>query len=246
MKTMPFSIKNMPESERPRERLARQGAGALSDAELLAILLGSGMRGKSVLQLSQELLIHMGSLEKLAESSLPELQSIQGLGPAKALQLTALFALARRLSQSSHTNRQEPILCAAQAYALVREQLERETREMFVVLLQDIRRRLICTEIIAVGTLSQVIVHPREVFYPAIRHKAASLILAHNHPSGDPTASPQDRHLTTTLIETGSLLGIPVTDHLIIGHNGFVSLRESGICEWSTGPLPSSKESVPR
>lgn len=225
-----FSIKSMPESERPRERLARQGPDGLSNAELLAILLGSGMRGKSVLQLAQELLIQMGSLDKLSQSSLAELQSIQGLGPAKALQLTALFALARRLSEAPHINLQEPIVHAKQAYHLVRHQLERETRELFIVLLQDVRRRLICTEVIAVGTLSQVAVHPREVFYPAIRHKAASLIVAHNHPSGDPSPSPQDRHLTTTLIETGRLLGIHVTDHLIIGHGTFISLRESGIC----------------
>lgn len=225
-----FSIKNMPESERPRERLARQGPDGLSDAELLAILLGSGMRGKSVLQLAQELLIQMGSLDKLSKASLAQLQSTQGLGPAKALQLTALFALASRLSKSSIKERQEPIVNASQAYIIVREQLERETRELFVVLLQDVRKRLICTELVAIGTLSQVMVHPREVFHPAIRHKAASMILAHNHPSGDPTPSPQDRHLTTTLIEIGRLLGIPVTDHLIIGHDTFVSLRESGIC----------------
>lgn len=226
---LPRSIKNMPEHERPRERLARQGSAALSDAELLAILLGSGMRGKSVLHLAQELLIQIGSLDKLATSSLEELQAIQGLGPAKALQLTALFALARRLS-TPHAKKDEPIVHAAQAYGLIREQLERETRELFVVLLQDIRYRLICMELVAIGTLSQVIVHPREVFYPAIRHKAASLIVAHNHPSGDPTPSPQDRHLTSTLIETGRLLGIPVTDHLIIGHSSFFSLREAGIC----------------
>lgn len=225
-----FSIKAMPESERPRERLARNGPDGLSDAELLAILLGSGMRGKSVLQLSQELLIQMGSLDKLAAASLSQLQSVQGLGPAKALQLTALFALARRLSKSSLKERQEPILNATQAYVIVRDQLERETRELFVVLLQDVRKRLICTELVAIGTLSQVMVHPREVFHPAIRHKAASMILAHNHPSGDPTPSPQDRHLTTTLIEIGQLLGIPVVDHLVIGHNTFVSLRELGLC----------------
>lgn len=224
-----FAMKNMPEHERPRERLATQGPEGLLDAELLAILLGSGMKGKSVLQLSQEILMHAGSLETLAQASLEELQTIQGVGPAKALQLIALFALARRIASAPLESLREPITDATQAYNLVKPQLEQQTRELFVVLLQDVRKRLICTELIAIGSLTQVIVHPREVFYPAIRHKASSLIVAHNHPSGDPTPSPQDKHLTQTLIKTGQLLGIPLTDHLIIGHGRFVSLCDAGV-----------------
>lgn len=222
-------MKNMPEHERPRERLAAQGPEALLDAELLAILLGSGIKGKSVLQLSQEILMQASSLEVLAGSSLEELQTIQGVGPAKALQLVALFALARRIAKAPIERLSEPITDAAQAYNLVKTQLEQQTRELFVVVLQDVRKRLICTELVAIGSLSQVIVHPREVFYPAIRHKASSLIVAHNHPSGDPTPSPEDKHLTQTLIKTGKMLGIPLVDHLIIGHGRFVSLCNSGV-----------------
>lgn len=224
-----FAMKNMPEHERPRERLAAQGPEALLDAELLAILLGSGIKGKSVLQLSQEILMQASSLEVLAGSSLEELQTIQGVGPAKALQLVALFALARRIAKAPIERLSEPITDAAQAYNLVKTQLEQQTRELFVVVLQDVRKRLICTELVAIGSLSQVIVHPREVFYPAIRHKASSLIVAHNHPSGDPTPSPEDKHLTQTLIKTGKMLGIPLVDHLIIGHGRFVSLCNSGV-----------------
>lgn len=222
-------MKNMPEHERPRERLAAQGPEALLDAELLAILLGSGIKGKSVLQLSQEILMQASSLEVLAGSSLEELQTIQGVGPAKALQLVALFALARRIAKAPIERLSEPITDAAQAYNLVKTQLEQQTRELFVVVLQDVRKRLICTELVAIGSLSQVIVHPREVFYPAIRHKASSLIVAHNHPSGDPTPSADDRQVTRRIARAGETLGVALLDHLVVGAGTFTSLAREGV-----------------
>lgn len=223
-----YSIQQMPESERPRERLGRHGPQALSSAELLAVVLGSGTKGKSVLALSQELLAHFGSLERLSQATVSELRQIKGVGEAKAVQLVATFGLALRLSQQTVAPRSR-IENPLQAYQLVKDELESELRELFLVIMQDIRRQLICKEVVAVGTLSNILVHPREVFYPAIRHKASSVILVHNHPSGDPTPSPQDRHLTAVLIEAGRMVGIPVTDHVVVGRGKYVSLREEGM-----------------
>lgn len=223
-----YSIRQLPESERPRERLGRHGPDALSSAELVAIILGSGTKGRSVLQLSQELIAHFGSLERLAQATAAELRQIKGLGQAKSIQLMAVFGIANRVNQHKSPARMR-VESPHQAYQLVKKELENEKRELFVVILQDIRRQVIRHEVVAVGTLSNILVHPREVFYPAIRHKATSMILVHNHPSGDPTPSPQDRHLTTVLVEAGKLIGISVTDHLIIGRDCFLSLRQEGM-----------------
>lgn len=223
-----FSIQQLPTSDRPRERLSRYGADALSSAELIAIVLGSGMRGRSVLQLAQELIAHFGSLENLAQATQAELRQIKGLGEAKALQLLAVFNLGLRTTRppadpTPRIDRPEQI------YQLLRDELENEKRELFVVVLLDIKHTVICHETVAVGTLSNILVHPREVFYPAIRHKASSIIVVHNHPSGDPTPSPQDRCLTAGLLESGRLMGIPVNDHVIIGRGRFISMREQGL-----------------
>lgn len=222
------SMHALPATERPRERLLQSGAETLSAAELIAIILGSGTRGKSVLQLAQEVMMHFETLDRLSQATVAELCQLKGLGKAKALQLTAAFGLMRRLQRI-----QAPPKCRlqtpSQAYLLVKDELEEEKRELFLVLLQDVRRHFLRREIVAVGTLSHILVHPREVFYPAIRHKAASLVLVHNHPSGDPTPSAQDRHLTATLIEAGRLIGIPVADHLVIGKGRYFSFREEGM-----------------
>lgn len=223
-----YTIQQLPLEDRPRERLARHGSDSLATAELIAIILGSGTRGKSVLQLSQEILSHFGSLENLSQATMQELRQIKGVGAAKAIQLLAVFSLGARLAKLAQP---EPMRIESpeQAYQLVKDELEREKREFFVVILQDVRRQVICHETVAVGTLSNILVHPREVFYPAIRNKASSVILVHNHPSGDPTPSAQDRHLTSVLVEAGRLIGIPVTDHIIIGKGTYVSLRQQGV-----------------
>jgi DNA repair protein RadC len=220
-----YSIQNMPLEERPRERLLQSGVESLSTAELIAIILGSGTKGKSVLQMSQELLSHFGSLKNLSEATVKELCQIKGLGEAKALQLKAAFGLGSKISRQAiplKVRIENPL----HVYHLLKEELENEKREFFIVILQDVKANLICHEVVAIGTLSNTLVHPREVFYPAIRHKAASLILAHNHPSGDPTPSKQDLEVTKILIEAGKLVGIPVQDHLIIGHGSYISLRQ--------------------
>jgi DNA repair protein RadC len=224
-----YSIQGLPEEERPRERLLRFGPDSLSLVELLAVILGSGTKTMPVLQLAQELVICFGGLKQLTEATLPELLTIKGIGKAKAIQLKAALNLGMRASRQFIKPRfkiEHPL----HAYQLIKEQLENETREVFMVILQDTKGYLICCETVSIGSLSQTLVHPREVFYPAIRHKAASLLIAHNHPSGDPTPSPQDLELTRVLLEASQLVGIPLLDHLIIGKETYLSFRQKGLC----------------
>ncbi len=218
----------LPEEERPRERLMRHGPESLSTGELIAILLGSGTKTSPVLKLAQEIVAHFGSLQKLSEATLEELRQIKGIGLAKAIQLKACMNLGLRLSKQTLAPKY-PISHPLHVYHLVKDELQNEKRELFLVVLQDVKSCLICHEIVGIGTLTNSLVHPREVFYPAIRHKAASLILVHNHPSGDPTPSHQDYQVTETLIQAGHLIGIPVNDHLIVGLEGYVSLRQKGV-----------------
>lgn len=223
-----FTIKDLPLEERPRERLMHKGADALSATELLAVLLGSGMKGKSVLHLAQEVLSHFGSLKAVEGATVEELLQIRGLGRAKAIQIKAALGLASRLSQEPQ--KQISITTPQEVYDSVKDLFIKEKRELFGVLLQNSRGKMICCEIVSIGTLNKTLVHPREVFYPAIRHRAASLILIHNHPSGDPTPSKEDIEVTRSLIQVGRLMNIPVQDHVIITPGKFVSL-------WSTQHL---------
>jgi DNA repair protein RadC len=217
----------MPTQDLPRERLLRVGADALSLTEILAILIGTGVSGKSVLQVAQDLLSSFGSLPALADASVEELSALKGLGKAKAIQLKAAFALAKQYALGVHEERprvQDP----QEAYRFLRAVFEGAREERFVVVLLDSKGLVLRWDTVSVGTLNQTLVHPREVFYPAIRHKAASLLIAHNHPSGDPTPSQADIRLTRQLQEAGELLGIPLKDHLVLGAGSYVSLREYG------------------
>jgi DNA repair protein RadC len=224
-----YTILQMPSEERPRERLSRFGPEAISSAELIAIILGSGMRGKSVLQLAQELLNLFGSLKDLANASIEELCTVKGLGSAKAVQLKAAFSLGLKVASQEMPPRFQ-IHSPQHAYNLVKDELENAESERFVVILQDTKGGVIRHETVSIGTLSQTIIHPREVFHPAIRHKAASIVLAHNHPSGDPTPSPEDYSVTEILVDAGKTLGIPVNDHIVIGRQCYISMREQGAC----------------
>lgn len=222
-----YSIRNLPEEERPRERLHRHGAEAMSTAELIAILLGSGTKGRSVLQLAHEIVAHFGSIQRIADATVAELCVIKGLGVAKAVQIKAAFNLGIRLSKQTARSKYR-IEHPLHAYNLVKEELSQEQREILVVILLDTKGCVIMQETISIGTLSETLVHPREVFYPAIRHKAASLILVHNHPSGDPTPSKEDYEVTELLAKVGSMMCIPIHDHLIIGRTSYISLRQKG------------------
>ena len=221
------SIKLLPECERPRERLELNGVDALSHAELIAIVLGSGTSGKSVLDLAQELLERFGSLEKLLDASIIEMMQIKGIGKAKAILLKSVFGLALKCRKPLNPDKFR-ICSAKDAYELAQAEIAHIPQEVLLVILRDIKGNLIHFEKVSVGTLSQVLVHPREVFFPAVRYKAYSLIIAHNHPSGNPKPSQSDLELTRVLIQASQVMSIRLDDHLIICRDGYVSLRELG------------------
>lgn len=221
-----MNLKCLPLEERPRERLARYGSDALSSIELLAILLGSGTQNRSVLQLAADLLGHFGTLNALAEASLEELQQVKGIGQAKAIQLKAVFGLLLRMEMK----KQGLLLDSAESvHGLIKDELAHQKVEMLMVVLRDVRRCCIHREIIAKGTLTELLMHPREIFHLAIRHRAHSIIVAHNHPSGDPTPSTRDLEITQLLLAAGKVVGIELSDHIIVGWEGFVSFYKKGL-----------------
>jgi len=221
------TIPQLPADLRPRERLRAAGVQALSNAELLAILLGSGLRCQTALDLAEDLLAREEGLRYLAVASLEELESIRGIGLAKACRIKAALELGRRLSVYSSDR---PIIKTAEdAKNMVMDEMRAFDREHFRILCLDRKLGLLSIVEISIGSLSSAPVHPREVFKPAIQKSAASIILVHNHPSGDPTPSADDVDLTRRLAEAGNLLGIEVLDHIIIGDNRYVSLNSLGI-----------------
>ncbi len=221
------SIAQIPREERPRERLLYRGSDALSLAELLAICLGNGHRGTSALTLAQKLLGYFGSLSALFEASIETLTQMKGVGPAKAIQLKAVFALAKRLNAVAGKGKY-PVSCPKDIYTFIAPEIRGETQEVVALMLRDVKGRIFHHEILGKGTLNGVIVHPREVFNRALQRHAYSIVLAHNHPSGDPTPSQADLEVTRLLVSSGRLLGIPLDDHLIIGRVSYISLWEEG------------------
>lgn len=226
-------IKDMPGQERPRERLAEHGADALKDTELIAILLRTGMKGLSAIDVAEVLLKKYDRLENLARASLDELRQVKGIGRDKAIALKAAFTLAKRMAQD--LRREAPMLDTPERIAdLLREENRAFEVETFQVVMLNTRRRLIRSESISQGTLDTLLVHPREVFKAAISAGAAAVVLAHNHPSGDPSPSEADIKVTRDLIRAGQLLKIEVLDHVILGRatherpKDYVSLRELG------------------
>jgi DNA repair protein RadC len=222
-----FALRELPLELRPRERLERHGVDALNLAELIAIVLGSGTQGKSVLSLSEELVVRFSSLERLIDASIVELMEIKGIGRAKAIQLQAVFCIARKYKQIAIHDK-HTIAAPEHAYAIAKNEIAQEKQEVLMVILRDVRGCLIHQEAVSKGTLSEILVHPREVFYPAVRYKAHSLILAHNHPSGDPSPSEADLALTRCLLHAGRTMGIALDDHLIVCPHSYISLCERG------------------
>ena len=221
-------IERWPEAERPRERLYWNGPQALADAELLAIQLGSGTRGRSAVDVAREMLAAYGSLADVAARDVTELSRVTGVGPAKAARLAAAFELSRRLR--ARTPGARIVLSSpAAVYAAFAPLMEDLTREVFRVALLDAQNGLLRDRVISEGTLSASLVHPYQVFKPAILESAASVVLLHNHPSGDPTPSREDVRLTRQLVECARLLEVRVHDHLVIGRGRFISLAERGI-----------------
>ena len=222
-----LKVTDLPASERPRERLIRLGAEALSEHELLACILGRGIAGESVLISARRLLAAFGGLRGIAEASMEQLSNIHGIGCAKAAQLKASVEVARRVALST-TDRRIAVESTEEAAALLRPHLIDKRKEHFVALLLDTRHQLIRMSPIAIGSLSATLVHPRELFKEAVLASAAAVIVAHNHPSGDPEPSAHDIQLTQRLIEAGELLGIEVLDHLVLAAGGVVSIRAMG------------------
>ena len=226
-------IKDMPDAEKPRERLVAHGSDALKSSELIAILLRTGLKGRSAIQVAEGLLKRFGTLDNLCRASLDELRQEKGIGRDKAIALQAAFTLARRMALE--LRQESPVLDQPEAIAnLLREHNRSYEREQFQVVLLNTRRRLMRVEELSHGTLDAVLVHARDVFKTAIVAGAAAIVLVHNHPSGDPTPSEADIKVTRDLIRAGQLLKIEVLDHVILGRataartKDYTSLRELG------------------
>jgi DNA repair protein RadC len=220
-----LTIHDFPPGERPRERLQHCGAGALSTAELLAILLRVGTPGENVVALSTRLLKEFGGLDGLAKAGFGDLGQIKGISTAKTAQLKAALELGRRLLVTSPDARPQITSPTDAANLLMLEMGHLEQEHLRTVLL-DTKNRVLETPTVYIGNVNASIIRAAEIFKNAIRANAAALIVAHNHPSGDPTPSPEDVQVTRSLVEAGNLLGIEVLDHIIIGRNQFISLKE--------------------
>jgi DNA repair protein RadC len=225
-------IQELPQDERPREKLEKHGAARLSDSELIAILLRVGMKGMSAIDLGRQLIQRFGSLANLSRASVAELSKIKGIGLAKAVQLGAAFGLAGRLAVENliRTPMNRPELI----YDLLGAELRQLGKESLRVVLLDTRMCLLRVEEISLGSLAECIAHPRDIFRSVIQHNAAGFILVHNHPSGDPTPSEADRRLTIRLAESAKLLQLNFCDHVIVGspspgRSPYFSFREAGI-----------------
>ena len=224
-----FTIHDLPISERPRERLQKFGAEALSASEILALILGRGIAGESVMTTVQRLLSQFGNLKGIASASVEELSQVRGIGLAKAAQIKAAFELANRLEGYAEVGKKPLVKTPDDVAGLVRSRLKDKKKEHFLALLLDTRGQLIKVSEISVGSLDSSIVHPREVFKEAISASAASVIFVHNHPSGDPTPSEDDIKLTKRLAEAGEIMGIDVLDHIIIGDKEHLSLKRKDL-----------------
>ena len=224
-----FTVHDLPRTERPRERFALYGPEALSTYELLAIILGNGIRGESVLLLAQKVLKAFGSLKGLSQASVEELSAIKGIGLARAVQIRAIFELGKRIEQ----NQNEKIVISnpADVAKIVGPRLNHKQKEHFLILSLGTRNTVKKISEITVGILDSSLIHPREVFKEAIQSLASSIILVHNHPSGDPNPSEADIEITKKMVKTGSIIGIKVLDHVITAGQEVYSFQENGLVE---------------
>jgi DNA repair protein RadC len=227
MESPNFLLRDVPNDERPRERMQQFGAQALSNAELLAILLRTGTYAESAVRLAQKVLIEAGSLRNLVDMSTDQLMTIKGIGSAKAIQIKASVELGRRLARTSLSDT-ITIRSPQDVSDYLAEDLRYLQKEHFVCLFLNTKNHVIAQETLSMGSLNASIVHPREVFRAAIKRSSASIICVHNHPSGDPAPSPEDIQMTARLVEAGQIIGIEVLDHIILGDQNFVSLKEKG------------------
>ena len=226
-KTVGLGIAHWPETERPRERLLAQGADALTDAQLLAILLRVGRQRSSAVQVGLEILDRLGGLSGLARCGIDELCEVPGVGAAKAAQLKAALALGKR-ALASPLSRGTKITSSRDLFEHYHPALRDLRHEIFKVVLLDAKHAIVRDATVSEGSLTLSIVHPREVFTMAVKESAAAVIFLHNHPSGDPTPSQEDRVLTARLVSAGEVLGIRVLDHIVVGDGRYVSFADQG------------------
>ncbi|MBM7623094.1 RadC family protein [Sporohalobacter salinus] len=222
-----LTIKDLPKEERPREKLCKFGTKAMSTAELLALIIRTGSQSDTAIELANKLLTHTGGLKFINNLSVEELQEIKGIGVAKAAQINATVELGRRIRLANQETK-EVITSPQDVANLLLAKLSFLEKEHFVVLLLNTKNEIISIEDISVGSLSNSIVHPREVFKPAIKRSSAAMILAHNHPSGNPEPSNEDIKVTNRIKRAGKIIGIEILDHLIIGNKDYISLKERG------------------
>jgi len=227
---MSGGIKEWPEDERPREKLQKHGAESLSDAELLALIIRTGDHAsrQSAIDLGRSMLQTFGDLRKLSCATFAEICEVKGAGPAKAASILAALTLANRV-MTDKLESLERFTSPLQIFNHFHFRFRDRRKEHFIILLLDGKNRIVREEQVSEGSLNQSIVHPREVFKPAVKESAAAVILVHNHPSGDPTPSREDREITRRLKEGGDLLGIRVLDHIIIGDGSYLSFVEQGL-----------------
>jgi len=221
-----MKIKDTPKIDRPREKLKQKGAAALQKAELLAIILRTGIKNKNVIKVAEDILKKYSD-KKLTDATYQELKNIHGVGPTKAAQIIAAIALGQRLFKEK--SREEIFINSPQDIIKAIGGIKENKKENFIALYLDARNKLIYQETISIGTLNANLVHPRELFEPAVRNFAASIIIAHNHPTGAPEPSQDDLDITKQLVQAGKIMGIEVIDHLIIGENAFLSFKEKNL-----------------
>lgn len=221
-----LTVKELPPDDRPREKLLLRGPHSLSDAELVAILLRTGKKGKSVLEISRELINSEGNLAMLATKTVASLQKVSGIGKDKAATLAAAFELSRRILSQPKWFTNKKITSPEEVAEIFIPLLRDDNKEKFIVVCLSSANKIIKHETISVGNLNSSVVHPREIFKVAIDNSAASIILLHNHPSGNPEPSTEDIRITKKIVETGKIMDIPVHDHLIIAGETYTSFVE--------------------
>nr|WP_238988260.1 DNA repair protein RadC [Filibacter tadaridae] len=220
-------IRDVHIADRPRERMINQGAASLSNQELIAILLRTGTKDESVLVLANRILSSFDKIQDLKDATIEEMMSVKGVGKAKAVQLLAAAEIGKRLYRK-HSEGRYTIRSPEDAASFLMTDMSSLTQEHFVVLFLNVKNEVLHKQTIFIGSLNSSIVHPRDIFREAVKRSAASIIVAHNHPSGNPSPSPEDIEVTKRLIEAGSIMGIELIDHVIIGDHRFISLKEKG------------------
>ena len=221
-------IRDMAEHDRPRERLMNVGEAAVSTTELLAITLRTGVNGENVVRLAERLLVHCGGLPGLAKATISEIQAVKGIGPVKAVEIKAALELGRRLAATSPEEKPR-VSSPADAANLLMSEMTFLDQEHLRLILLDTRNRVLKTPTIYIGSLNTSVVRVGELFRAALRENAAAFIMAHNHPSGDPAPSPEDVNVTRQIVKAGKLLDVDVLDHIVIGRQRWVSLKERGL-----------------